>query len=72
MLLHKYKTNGLFSYKFSFDCVMQFEGILNQPDPTEDLQKLVDPRIEDNYPIDSVRKVSSFVGVNHLRFCVPN
>ena len=39
---------------------MQFEGVLNQPDHIEDLQKLVDPRLEDNYPIDSVSEVSSF------------
>jgi hypothetical protein len=40
---------------------MQFEGVLSQPDPTEDLRKLVDPRLGDNYPVDSVRKVRPFV-----------
>ncbi|CAJ2651418.1 unnamed protein product [Trifolium pratense] len=35
-----------------------FEGVLSQPDPTEDLRKLVDPRLGDNYPADSVRKMA--------------
>ncbi|KAK7277130.1 hypothetical protein RIF29_18280 [Crotalaria pallida] len=38
--------------------VALFEGVLNQPDPTEELCKLVDPRLGDNYPIDSVRKLA--------------
>ena len=39
--------------------VMQFEDILSRPDPNEDLPELVDPRLEDNYPLDSVIKVIS-------------
>ncbi|KAK9924498.1 hypothetical protein M0R45_032864 [Rubus argutus] len=35
-----------------------FEEILNQPDPREELQKVVDPRLGDNYPLDSVRKMA--------------
>ena len=35
----------------------QFEEVLNQPDPIEELQKVVDPRLGENYPLDSVRKV---------------
>ncbi|KAF3443628.1 hypothetical protein FNV43_RR13318 [Rhamnella rubrinervis] len=35
-----------------------FEDVLNQPDPREDLSKLVDPRLGDNYPLDAVRKDS--------------
>ncbi|CAL0308688.1 unnamed protein product [Lupinus luteus] len=42
----------------SFYYVLQFEGVFNQPDPTEDLCKVVDPRLGDNYPIDSVRKLA--------------
>ncbi|XP_057754480.1 lysM domain receptor-like kinase 3 isoform X2 [Arachis stenosperma] len=38
--------------------VALFEGVLSQPDPTEDLCKLVDPRLGENYPIDSVRKMA--------------
>ncbi|KAK4279213.1 hypothetical protein QN277_016948 [Acacia crassicarpa] len=38
--------------------VSWFEGVLNQPKPTEDLRKLVDPRLGDDYPIDSVFKVA--------------
>ncbi|KAJ1410280.1 Serine/threonine-protein kinase, active site [Sesbania bispinosa] len=38
--------------------VALFEEVLSQPDPTEDLCKLVDPRLGDNYPIDSVRKMA--------------
>ena len=48
---------------------MQFEGVLSQPDPTEDLCKLVDPRLGDNYPIDSVRKVRTFVRFYPLNIC---
>lgn len=36
---------------------LKFEEVLRQPDPREDLQRLVDPRLGDDYPIDSVRKV---------------
>ncbi|KAK9924380.1 hypothetical protein M0R45_032750 [Rubus argutus] len=35
-----------------------FEEVLNQPDPIEELQKVVDPRLGDNYPLDSVRKMA--------------
>ncbi|XP_060170702.1 chitin elicitor receptor kinase 1-like [Lycium barbarum] len=35
-----------------------FEEVLNQPDPDEDLQKLVDPRLGNDYPLDSVRKMA--------------
>nr|AZL93824.1 LysM receptor kinase [Ceanothus thyrsiflorus] len=38
--------------------VALFEDVLNQPDPREDLCKLVDPRLGDNYPIDAVRKMA--------------
>lgn len=37
--------------------IEQFEDTFNQPDPQECLRKLVDPRIGDDYPIESVRKV---------------
>ena len=39
--------------------MMQFEDVLSQPDPEEDLHKLVDPRFGDDYPFDSVQKVIS-------------
>ncbi|XP_057433419.1 chitin elicitor receptor kinase 1-like [Lotus japonicus] len=35
-----------------------FEEVLGQPDPKEYLGKLVDPRLGDSYPLDSVFKVS--------------
>ncbi|KAK9924377.1 hypothetical protein M0R45_032747 [Rubus argutus] len=35
-----------------------FEEVLNQPDPIEELQKVVDPRLGENYPLDSVRKMA--------------
>lgn len=38
--------------------VALFDGVLSQPDPTEELCKLVDPRLGDNYPVDSVRKMA--------------
>lgn len=37
--------------------IEQFEDTFSQPDPQECLRKLVDPRIGDDYPIESVRKV---------------
>lgn len=46
---------------FYYTSVLQFEDVLNQPDAKEDLRKLVDPLLEDNYPIDSVHKVISFL-----------
>ncbi|QCD79186.1 chitin elicitor receptor kinase 1 [Vigna unguiculata] len=50
------KTND--SVTDSKGLVALFDGVLGQPDPTEDLCKLVDPRLGDNYPIDSVRKMA--------------
>lgn len=41
--------------------VLQFEEALNQSDPLEGLRKLVDPRLGENYPIDSVLKVEAFL-----------
>ncbi|KAK3445898.1 hypothetical protein EUGRSUZ_A01103 [Eucalyptus grandis] len=38
--------------------VALFEEVLNQPDPRENLRKLVDPRLGDDYPLDSVWKVA--------------
>ncbi|KAK1295310.1 Chitin elicitor receptor kinase 1 [Acorus calamus] len=50
------KTNG--SIAESKGLVALFEGVVDQPDPREDLRKLVDPRLGDNYPIDSVQKIA--------------
>ncbi|KAK1318499.1 Chitin elicitor receptor kinase 1 [Acorus calamus] len=50
------KING--SIAESKGLVALFEGVLNQPDPWEDLRKLVDPWLGDNYPIDSVQKMA--------------
>jgi uncharacterized membrane protein len=36
---------------------LQFAEALNQIDPLEGIRKLVDPRLKDNYPMDSVLKV---------------
>ncbi|KAL8088047.1 lysM domain receptor-like kinase 3 [Apium graveolens] len=38
--------------------VALFEEVLNQPAPKDDLSKLVDPRLGDNYLVDSVRKMA--------------
>lgn len=38
--------------------VALFEDALSQPEPTEELKKLVDPRLGDNYPLDSAIKVA--------------
>ncbi|XP_063936958.1 lysM domain receptor-like kinase 3 isoform X2 [Daucus carota subsp. sativus] len=38
--------------------VALFEEVMNQPNPSTDLQKLIDPRLGEDYPIDSVCKVA--------------
>ncbi|KAL0001647.1 hypothetical protein SO802_015428 [Lithocarpus litseifolius] len=38
--------------------VALFEDVLSQPDPREDLRKVVDARLGDDYPLDSVWKVA--------------
>ncbi|KAG9159900.1 hypothetical protein Leryth_005658 [Lithospermum erythrorhizon] len=38
--------------------VALFEDVLSKPDSKEDLRQLVDPRLEDNYPLDSVYKLA--------------
>ncbi|KAK8989203.1 hypothetical protein V6N11_063641 [Hibiscus sabdariffa] len=38
--------------------VALFEGVLNQPDPREDLQKLVDPSVGDGYSFDAICKMA--------------
>ncbi|XP_030970680.1 lysM domain receptor-like kinase 3 [Quercus lobata] len=41
----------------SIGLVALFEDVLSQSDSEEDLRKLVDPRLGDNCPFDSVRKI---------------
>lgn len=41
--------------------LFQFEDALSQSDPGEDLRKLVDPRLGDNYSLDSILKVMFFM-----------
>ncbi|KAL6975685.1 LysM domain receptor-like kinase 3 [Sarracenia purpurea var. burkii] len=51
------KDNG--SLMESKGLVGLFEEVLGQPDMKEDLlRKLIDPRLEDNYSLDSVRKMA--------------
>ncbi|KAJ6403946.1 hypothetical protein OIU84_012195 [Salix udensis] len=50
------KTNG--SSAESRGLVGLFEEVLNQPDPKEDLRKVVDPRLGEDYPLDSVCKMA--------------
>ncbi|KAG8364579.1 hypothetical protein BUALT_Bualt18G0012000 [Buddleja alternifolia] len=38
--------------------VALFEEVLSKPEPSEDLRKLIDPRLEDNYLLDSVQKMA--------------
>ncbi|XP_051135209.1 chitin elicitor receptor kinase 1-like [Andrographis paniculata] len=38
--------------------VALFEEVLSKPEPNEDLRKLVDSRLGDNYPLDSVQKMA--------------
>ncbi|KAF7140502.1 hypothetical protein RHSIM_Rhsim06G0165900 [Rhododendron simsii] len=38
--------------------VALFDEVLSQQDPREDLSRLVDPRLGDNYPLDSLHKVA--------------
>lgn len=56
-IVHLIKTET----KLNLTCfALQFEGALNQINPLEALRKLVDPRLGDNYPIESVLKVETF------------
>ncbi|CAI0460319.1 unnamed protein product [Linum tenue] len=43
---------------FGLTKLTEFEDVLDHPDPQEDIRKLVDPRLGDNYPLDSVRKMA--------------
>ncbi|XP_059439317.1 chitin elicitor receptor kinase 1 isoform X2 [Corylus avellana] len=40
------------------DVSLKFEDVFSQPDPKEDLLKLVDPRLGNNCPFDSVNKMA--------------
>ncbi|KAL9670148.1 hypothetical protein QQ045_007699 [Rhodiola kirilowii] len=35
-----------------------FDEVFCQPEPKEDLRKMIDPRLEENYPFDSVHKMA--------------
>ncbi|PIA50549.1 hypothetical protein AQUCO_01200018v1 [Aquilegia coerulea] len=50
------KANG--SIADTKGLVALFEDVLSNPDPREDFNKVVDPRLGDNYPFDSVRKMA--------------
>ncbi|CAK9316204.1 unnamed protein product [Citrullus colocynthis] len=52
------KTNKTSAINESKGLVALFEDVLNQPDAKENLHKLVDPRLEENYPLDSVFKMA--------------
>lgn len=39
----------------------QFEDVFSQPNPREDLRKVVDARLGDDYPLDSVWKVKHLI-----------
>ncbi|KAL3509846.1 hypothetical protein ACH5RR_029247 [Cinchona calisaya] len=43
--------------------VALFEEVLSQPDPDDDLRQLVDPRLGDSYPLESVRKMAQLAKV---------
>lgn len=50
------KANG--SVAESKGLVALFDEVLSQPDPKDELVKMIDPRLGDNYPLDSVRKMA--------------
>ncbi|XP_031105750.1 chitin elicitor receptor kinase 1 [Ipomoea triloba] len=50
------KANG--SVAESKGLVALFEEVLSQPEPNDDIRTLVDPRLGDTYPLDSVRKMA--------------
>ncbi|KAK4770214.1 hypothetical protein SAY87_030746 [Trapa incisa] len=43
--------------------VTMFEEVLNQSDSSKDIRELVDPRLGDSYPLDSVRKMAQLAKV---------
>ncbi|XP_011047032.1 PREDICTED: chitin elicitor receptor kinase 1-like [Populus euphratica] len=47
----------------------KFEDVLRQPDPRENFPKLVDPRLGDDYPLDSVCKMAQLArACTHRKF----
>nr|CAD1820502.1 unnamed protein product [Ananas comosus var. bracteatus] len=58
--------------------VALFEDALSQPDPMEHVRKLVDPRLGDNFPLDSVHKMALLAKActqenpNYDRACKPS
>nr|ASM47204.1 lysm-containing receptor kinase 1 [Parasponia rigida] len=52
------KTNIESATSESKGLVALFEDVLSQPNPKEDLIKIVDPRLGQNYPFDSVFKMA--------------
>ncbi|PIN21169.1 Non-specific serine/threonine protein kinase [Handroanthus impetiginosus] len=55
------KTNGSSADPRSL--VALFEEALGKPDPTKELSKLIDPRLGDSYPINSVQKMAELARV---------
>lgn len=49
---------------------LQFEEALNSPDPKEGLRTLIDPKLGEDYPIDSILKVKTMQKKMplHIRF----
>lgn len=47
---------------------LQFEEAFNEPDQTQGLRNLVDPRLGDDYPMDSVSKVQGWCPLNFVKF----
>lgn len=41
--------------------IMQFEEVFKETDKEEAFRKIIDPRLGDNYPFDSVYKVISLL-----------
>ncbi|KAJ8554535.1 hypothetical protein K7X08_025213 [Anisodus acutangulus] len=54
----------------SIDTTFEFEEVLNHPDSDEDLCKLVDPRLGDDYPLDSVPKMGQLAKLAPMK--IPN
>lgn len=71
MIVDKITRSYIFIYYFSTFCgyAWQFDEVIDhEGNPIEGLRKLVDPRLGDNYSIDSIREVLVIVKCILLSF----
>lgn len=72
LLLVSLLSRHVLALKKLLSCfVMQFEEVFKEADKEEALRKIIDPRLGDNYPFDSVYKVNNLL-LCPIRFILTN